>query len=495
MPFVGLPGEELISEASHLKRFRDAYGGTADPRELYRLQPIFIRFAPIWPRITFLLDSLVDICWNFDDSLYRLHNYCVRANDNNVSISTLDRPQDPFEYFNNLAISHDSKNSLTLLQMWLHKHESDAFFLRGHVRALLYQARGHDRRIIVAELLSRETAMLLNEVPVDVHSGFWNVRRGIAARDEMVSEALDRLQRDLERLEMQPHSPISNLPSERGLSNIDVEYGTGTIAAQNSVRNDFADESDHSRSSRVLFSPPRSPSPPISRRGRHTPFPDHLYRDGDRRRSISRDSIFSHGASSIVTWAPTEPDAFSISMKVFSASLNDWVESIAIMDTGCEGGNFISSSFLEEQLQMGAEIESDPEGEAMQFVDFAGKTDFKPMGKVKLRWYGREIKSGRRGTRTLESTDWFRVAPHLATEDGEKPFQILLGKDWLHDNEVLTYRGLRLFKSKEKKGTSILPVPSSDADELTSLRNGPVASSRASAPTATSRRSGARTAV
>ena len=136
---------------------------------------------------------------------------------------------------------------------------------------------------------------------------------------------------------------------------------------------------------------------------------------------------------------------------------------------------------------MGAEIESDPEGEAMQFVDFAGKTEFKPMGKVKLRWYGREIKSGRRGTRTLESEDWFRVAPHLTTEEGEKPFQILLGKDWLHDNEVLTYRGLRLFKSKEKKGLSKLNPSRSCriTSELIPPRNGPIAPSRAREKAAT----------
>jgi hypothetical protein len=126
------------------------------------------------------------------------------------------------------------------------------------------------------------------------------------------------------------------------------------------------------------------------------------------------------------------------------------------MDTGCEGGNFISSAFMEEHLSLPSEeIEADPEGERMQLVDFAGKTDFKPLGKVKLKWYGRDIKSGgRRGTRTMQSEDYFRVAPHLSTEDGETPFQILLGKEWLHTHEVLTYRGLRLFKSRERKGLS-----------------------------------------
>ena len=315
--------------------------------------------------------------------------------------------------------------------------------------------------MIVAELLSQETFDVVSTVPVDAQSGFWMTRREIALREKMLDKAFEQISEELRKSELRskhPNPVIEYTPTREEFEEFPtnaVQYGTDPIIiADSSIKSNAVNGDGVPKKGQVSFSPPRAPSPPPLSRGRHPPPFEHHGHHGHRRRSPSRDSVFSHGASSIVTWAPTEPDAFSISMKVFSISLDEWVETIATMDTGCEGCNFISSTFLDEQLQMGADIEVDPEGEAMQLVDFAGKTDFKPLGKVRLKWYGRNIKRGRKGTRTIENTDWFRVAPHLTTEDGETPFQILLGKDWLHDNEVLTYRGLRLFKSKEKKGLS-----------------------------------------
>ena len=458
MPYTGLPGEEGISAATHLKLFHESYGEAANPRDLYRLQHIWMRFAPIWPRITFLLESLVDILWDFDNSLSRFLNLYARLTDDHSANMSFNRPLDPFDYFEHISINEDHVNRLILLRRELRKRQTDPdlFYYRQHARALLQEGRDPERKSIVDELLSADIAEIVSEVPAERYSGFWNVRRRIASRERTMNAELKGLQDDLEKTDSQLRPGSQTTTRSEPSTRRDIEYGEGPITPTipSNTGADPPDERQHSKGPRVAFSPTRSPSPPAGRRGRHAPALDHDHSPWEGRRSMSRDSMFSHGASSIVTWAPAEPDAFSISMKVFSPSRNDWVESIAIMDTGCEGGNFISSSFLQEALDMGAEIESDPEGEAMQFVDFAGKTDFKPMGKVKLKWYGREIKSGRRGTRTLESEDWFRVAPHLTTEDGEKPFQILLGKDWLHDNEVLTYRGLRLFKSKEKKSAS-----------------------------------------
>jgi hypothetical protein len=140
-----------------------------------------------------------------------------------------------------------------------------------------------------------------------------------------------------------------------------------------------------------------------------------------------------------------------MSIAVWSATKEQWVNSLAVMDTGCEGGNFVSSAFLADHLDMVNHVEDESDEHHVQWVDFQGKTDFKPEGKVKLKWYGRDIESGRKGRRGQELSSWFRVAPHLDLESGEQPFQILLGQEFLHEHQLVQYRGLRLYKSKAKK--------------------------------------------
>jgi hypothetical protein len=114
-----------------------------------------------------------------------------------------------------------------------------------------------------------------------------------------------------------------------------------------------------------------------------------------------------------------------------------WVNSVAVMDTGCEGGNFISSAFLADRLDMPSHIQDDLNEHHVQWVDIQGKTDFKPLGKVKLTWYGREIENGRKGKRSEEISSWFRVAPHLDSSSGEQPFQILFGQEFLHEHQLI----------------------------------------------------------
>lgn len=118
------------------------------------------------------------------------------------------------------------------------------------------------------------------------------------------------------------------------------------------------------------------------------------------------------------------------------------------MDTRCEGGNFISSAFLADHLDMATLVEDESDEHHVQWVDFQGNTDFKPTGKVKLRWYDREIESGRKGRRGQETSSWFRVAPHLELESGVQPFQVLVGQEFLHENQLIQYTGLRLYKSQ-----------------------------------------------
>jgi hypothetical protein len=169
-----------------------------------------------------------------------------------------------------------------------------------------------------------------------------------------------------------------------------------------------------------------------------------------------------------------------MSIAVWSATKEQWVNSLAVMDTGCEGGNFISSAFLADHLDMIGHVEDDSDEYHVQWVDFQGKTDFKPKGKVQLKWYGREIESGRKARRGQEISSWFRVAPHLDVESGEQPFQILLGQEFLHENQLIQYRGLRLYKSKAKRSAQQVQEEEAEISrrqqqrlELERLRNSP----------------------
>lgn len=481
MLYTGLAGDEQISTSSHLKEFHAAYGECSDPKTLYQLQTLFIRFAPIWPRITFLLESLVNIYYGLDESLFRFYDLYFTLNEYTPTkgaqlpsgaIPFLERPLggsravDPFEYINSKATKTEKTYCLILVRWALNDvNATDAasFWYLEHAREVLEAARDQDRQMICAELMSEKTMKMISEVTVSADSGFWRVRKGIAERERALEDALRRVREALDGAERGARQAVPRT-STRPSPTEDVEYGASPILPANGYPEADLSTSD-SRRSRVVFSPPsRSPSPSRARRGRFSPPLVHSHPhshstsspwDDRRIRSHSRDSAFSAApsASSIITWAPTEPDTFSLSMKIFSSSLSTWVESIGIMDTGCEGGNFISSAFLTDHLDMVAHIEADPDAEQMQFVDFGGKTDFKPLGKVKLKWYGREIQAGggRKAKRSMQSESWFRVAPHLVTEEGEAPFQVLLGKDWLEQNEVLIYRGLRLFKRREKR--------------------------------------------
>ncbi len=447
MPYQGFPGDEELNRAKHERKFRDGYGENADAKALYIAQPIWTRFAHLFPRIAFLLDSLFEIYNTIDASLATFRTAYVEHGDFGRGSETLPFPRpaasDPFDFFNNYYNEDDERSFLLHLRWALYrsKGKQQEYLFRECAFDLLDCVRSEDRTMIVDELLSASTTDRLKELPfpVQLNIGVWVVRRTVVSRQKMLNDALSRVREALDskapkvrKKREEPFRPTAKYDST------DVEYGTGELLNGAPLRTTrFAESPESSGRSESSLSPPES------RRGR---------RDRHQRRSPSRESRLSSAApSSVTTWAPEAPDHYTLSMKVWSASRNDWVEGMATMDTGCEGGSFISSAFLEEELAMGAEIIDDPEGEAMQFVDFGGKTDFKPRGKVRLRWYGRDIKHGRRGKRSVQNEDWFRVAPHLPSDTGSQPFQILLGKDWLHENEVLQYKGLRLFKTREKR--------------------------------------------
>jgi hypothetical protein len=487
MNYTGLAGDEQISTASHLREFHAAYGESSDPKTLYQLQQLFIRFAPLWPRVTFLLESLASIYAGLDEALFRFYDLYFTLNESkgaqhvHGAIPFLERPlggnraADPFEYIN-LKATKTEKNYCLILVRWALNDttatEAAKFWYLEHAREVLDAARNQDRKLICSELMSEKTMQMISEVTVPSDSGFWRVRKGIAERERELDGALKRVREALENTEKPSpqagRSPLTIPPRFSG-----IEYGASPILPQYGEA--ASDPTPHAP--RVAFSPPsRSPSPSRTRRGRFSPPLAQLpLSHGDRRvRSHSRESAFSAAASasSVVTWAPTEPEEMTISMKVFSTALDKWVESIGIMDTGCEGGNFISSSFLSEHLNMFSSIETDPDADHMEFVDFGGNTDFKPLGKVKLKWYGRvmEAGAGRRAKRSLESEGWFKVAAHLPSEEGEAPFQVLLGKDWLVQNDVLKFRGLRLYKRREKKTLEMQRLEDAEMMRRSALR-------------------------
>ena len=465
MPYQGLPGDEELNRAKHERKFRDGYGDNADAKSLYIAQPIWTRFAPLFPRIAFLLDSLFEIYNTIDTSLAAFRTAYVEHGGFGRGPDTLPFPRppasDPFDFFNNYYNEDDERSFLLHLRWALYrsKGKEQEYLFRECAFDLLDCVRSEDRTMIVDELLSATTTDRLKELPfpVQLNVGVWVSRKTVVSRQKMLNDALSRVREALNSKAPKVRKKREEPPRPRvTYDSTDVEYGTGPLSNGAPLRTTrFAEDPESSGSSEASLSPPGS------RRGR---------RHSHQRRSPSRESRLSSLApSSVTTWAPEAPDHYTLSMKVWSASRNDWVEGMATMDTGCEGGSFISSAFLEEELAMGAEIVEDPEGEAMQFVDFGGKTDFKPRGKVRLRWYGRDIKHGRRrGKRSVESEDWFRVAPHLPSDTGSQPFQILLGKDWLHENEVLQYKGLRLFKTREKRSARKYTNPTAHQIWLTS---------------------------
>ena len=445
MPFQGLPGEEQVNRLCHQKRFRDTYGEGSDPKALYIAQPVWTRFSACFPRVAFLLDNLNWIYSVLDVTLVQFRNAYVLHGDAGPEGYRLVAPHikniDPFEYFSGYMNEDEQRSCLLHLRWALHRSRGShfEFLFRECANDILDSAKIDDRKSIVEELMSSELAEVIGSIPIDMDKGIWAVRRQISWREAMIDDALKRVRSALDTPAVvstpQRYYGPESLPSPTVNGFHDVEYGTDPIPT-NGVR-------EHTkRELRFSESPPgRSISPTWSRRGR---------RHGHRQRSISRDS-YASTMHSIITEVPEEPDHFSLSMKVFSHATDEWHDIAAVMDTGCDAGNWISSRYLEEHLRMGGHIEEDPEADVIRVIDFGGKTDIKPRGRVKLLWYGKIVEEGRQAKRSVKSEDWFRVAPPLPTESGEQPFDILLGKDWILEHEVFTFRGLRLFKSKDKK--------------------------------------------
>jgi len=417
--FQPLPGDEDYVRRYWQNAFEEVYGKDANFKQLYAAQPgNFLRFSRMFPRMAFLLDKLKSIHAEADILMDVFkENYRLAVPDNALTSQPLYfHNLDPFEYFSSSSVEFEHRSCLLHLRAALDKRSDVGHgpIFRETARDILHHFQTSGREAIVAELLSAEAAAELDKVRVSKNTSIWVLRRELQLRENMVANDLERIQ---------------HLLNQHERSNADiVEYGQEPVA---SFLASPMLARPHGRSSI------RSPE-------RRDPGFETLVR------SSSWDSAGESGAS-VATWAPVEPDNFTMSIKVWSAAKNTWIEAIAVMDTGCEGGNFVSSTFLEEELGMHEHAVDDADAHRVQWVDFAGKTDFKPRGKVELKWYGRHIESGRRGKRTIETTSWFRVAPHLESESGEQPFEVLLGKDFLHENEIIQYRGLRLFKSRVKK--------------------------------------------
>jgi hypothetical protein len=444
MPYHGFPLDEEVHRAYHLKNFRDSYGDEANAQLLYSAQPIWVRFAPLFPRTAFLLDSLYSIYAAIDSSLldFRIAmiNFDPNMEDYWVKINPpYDNNTDPFGFFSDLKIEEAERACLLVLRWTLQRKETLNSLFRECAHDLIVAAKSEDRKLIREELLQTdgEVADAIKGSPPGIYAGIWSIRKRILLREEMLDGVLVRI-KDI--LESSTHAPVSADPSppRSHRDHIDTgpslafEYGEGSVPEmQNGKKNaHFASSPPHS------ISPAWSPD-----RGRH----------GRVFRSESRDSARSSIApgSSVTTWAPEAPPDFSLSIKMYSGSTNRWEEGIALMDSGCDAGNFVSSSFLEEQLDLGHLIEEDPEADDFTLMDFSGGTDYKPRGRVKLRWYGRNINKGRKGKRSIHFEDYFHVAPRLPEGQSGEPFQVLLGKDWMKSNEVFTYHGLRLFRSKK----------------------------------------------
>jgi hypothetical protein len=137
--------------------------------------------------------------------------------------------------------------------------------------------------------------------------------------------------------------------------------------------------------------------------------------------------------------------------------MGSWCVSLS-WTTGCEGGgggvgrvNFVSSAFFWLIISgMANHVrgnESDEQSRSSGF-DFSRKrrptSGRKEKGQTpsgmdggKLREWGAKEEKGQ------ELLSWFsRVAPHLDLESGESsPFQILLGQEFLHEHQLVQYRG------------------------------------------------------
>jgi hypothetical protein len=418
--YRGLPGEEEHARRTYSKHFEELYSNDVNPESLYKAQvSTFARFAKIHPRVAFLLEQLRLIYENLDTTLdmFKL-NYGIASPENSWSQQTVRfKGLDPFGYFGSDGVDYEHRSCLLHLRSALDKWNDGAFgpIFRELARDILHQARTPDRTSIMEELLSEETALELDRVPISKDAGIWITRRDLAFKENMLAHSLQRIKQSLD------HHETSN----EGW----VEYGQ---EPPRSV-------------ARFAASPVRETryhSPETNQRGARKP-----------NRSMSRESFASSHAppSSIYTFAPEEPGLCEKSIAVWSVSKEQWVNCVAVMDTGCEGGNFISSTFLADHLDMLSHIQADLDEHHVQWVDIQGKTDFKPLGKVKLKWYGREIEIGRKGRRSEEISSWFHVAPHLDSSSGEQPFQILFGQEFLHEHQLIQFRGLRLYKSKSKK--------------------------------------------
>lgn len=418
--YHGLPGEEEYARRTYDQHFEELYSNDVNPESLYRAQiNTFTRFAKIHPRVAFLLEQLRLIYENLDVSLdmFKL-NYTTASPENSLSQQAVRfKGLDPFGYFGSEAVDYEHRSCLVHLRSALDKWNEGAFgpIFREMARDILHHARTPDRKAIVEELLSEETALDLERVPISKDGGIWVVRRELALKEDMLTHSLQRIKHSLD------HHEKSNEAW--------VQYGQEPprpvarfAASPTRKHRDYSPERNHHRARKTT-------------------------------RSISRESLASSQAppSTVYTWAPEEPGLYKMSIAVWSATKEQWVNSLAVMDTGCEGGNFVSSAFLADHLDMVNRVEDESDEHHVQWVDFQGKTDFKPEGKVKLKWYGRDIESGRKGRRGQELSSWFRVAPHLDLESGEQPFQILLGQEFLHEHQLVQYRGLRLYKSKAKK--------------------------------------------
>ncbi|KAF7512481.1 hypothetical protein GJ744_001416 [Endocarpon pusillum] len=418
--YHGLPGEESYARRAFDKHFEELYSNDVNAESLYKAQThTFARFAKVHPRVAFLLDQLLFIYDDLDTILdmFKL-NYRIACPENSLSQQTVRfKGLDPFGYFSTEGIDYEHRSCLLHLRSALDQWNEGIFgpIFRETARDVLHHARTADRSTIMDELLSEDTALELDRVPVSKDRGIWVVRRDLASKENMLSHSLQRIKNSLDNHE------ISNEAW--------VQYGREPARPLARFATSPAREERH-------YSPERS---------------QHRARKGNR--SMSRESSASSRAppSTIYTWAPEEPGLYKMSIAVWSATKEQWVDSMAVMDTGCEGGNFVSSAFLTDHLDMVTHIEDGSDEHHVQWVDFQGKTDFKPTGKVKLRWYGRVIESGRKGRRGQEMSSWFRVAPHLDLESGVQPFQVLLGQEFLHENQLIQYTGLRLYKSKPKQ--------------------------------------------
>ncbi|ETN46596.1 uncharacterized protein HMPREF1541_00782 [Cyphellophora europaea CBS 101466] len=453
MPYTGLPHDEETLRGFYLKEFHDYYGESANAAELYKVQPIWMRFAPAFPRIAFLLDSLYDIYTVIDDALVDFHTILVHFDLERDWLKMglpPDTHADAFAFFNDANMEGVERMLLLQMRWALHRSRNGQleYLFRECARNLLTVGKLEERKLIREELTAPEgeaAEALRYARPGKV--GFMGARRKIMAREAMLDDALSRIKEALEVKEA-PRALFGVDADEHdlhGTHHVDYQYGNGPVPESKDMGKvaRFSDESP---------ARPHSPSWDVHR-GREL---THGFR------SVSRDSMRSsiYPGSSVTTWAPEAPeDRFSVSVRVFSATTNGWVESIANYDTGCDAGNFVSSSFIEDHLNMGHAIEEDPEADSRQIVDIAGTTQFKPRGRIKLTWVGRNLHKGRKGKRSEEFSGYFYVAPRLPTGQTAEPFQILLGKDFIDENEVFTYRGFRLFRIKK-------PTTPQDTDEL-----------------------------